>query len=130
MNSGDRALFNPFIRAGWIADWDLNNGDAKVENIYTGASRGIPIVQDDEHGLLLEGGLDYTINNLGSTSFKLYAKGGIELWDNNQKVTDWRVSGGVTFSFGGAPKGSPKAEVVEEVIVEPAAEPAPVRGLW
>ena len=130
VNSGDRALFNPFIRAGWIADWDLNNGDAKVENIYTGASRGIPIVQDDEHGLLLEGGLDYTINNLGSTSFKLYAKGGIELWDNDQKDTDWRVSGGVTFTFGGAPKGSPKAEVVEEVIVEPAPEPAPVRGLW
>ena len=130
VNSGDRALFNPFIRAGWIADWDLNNGDAKVENIYTGASRGIPIVQDDEHGLLLEGGLDYTINNLGSTSFKLYAKGGIELWDNDQKDTDWRFSGGVTFTFGGAPKGSPKAEVVEEVIVEPAPEPAPVRGLW
>ena len=130
VNSGDRALFNPFVRVGWIADWDLNNGDAKVENIYTGASRGIPIVQDDEHGLLLEGGLDYTINNLGSTSFKLYAKGGIELWDNDQKDTDWRVSGGVTFTFGGAPKGSPKAEVVEEVIVEPAPEPAPVRGLW
>ena len=130
INSGKRALLNPFFRAGWIADWDLNNADAKVTNVFANRSANIPIVQDDEHGLLLEGGLDYTINNLGSTSFKLYAKGGIELWDNDQKDTDWRVSGGVTFTFGGAPKGSPKAEVVEEVIVEPAPEPAPVRGLW
>jgi len=130
IHSGERALFNPFVRIGWIADWDLNNADAKVTNVFANRSANIPIVQDDEHGLLLEGGLDYTINNLGSTSFKLYAKGGIELWDNDQKDTDWRVSGGVTFTFGGAPKGSPKAEVVDEVIIEPAPEAAPVRGLW
>ena len=130
LNSGQRALVNPFIRIGWVADWDLNNASANVTNIYTGRSLGIPIVQDNENGILLEGGVDYTINNLGSTSFKLFAKGGAEIWGDSQKTADWRASGGVTFLFGGAPKGKPQTVVDAEPAPASQPEAVPVRGLW
>ncbi|PWL23296.1 MAG: hypothetical protein DCO99_04885 [Synechococcus sp. XM-24] len=132
LNSGQRALVNPFIRIGWVADWDLNNANANanVTNIFLGRSASIPIVQDNESGILLEGGVDYTINNLGSTSFKLFAKGGAEIWGDSQKTADWRASGGVTFLFGGAPKGKPQPVVDVESTPAPQPEAVPVRGLW
>ncbi|WP_198001914.1 autotransporter outer membrane beta-barrel domain-containing protein [Synechococcus sp. CB0205] len=130
LNSGQRSLVNPFIRIGWVADWDLNNANANVTNIFSGRSASIPIVQDNESGILLEGGVDYTINNLGSTSFKLFAKGGAEIWGDSQKTADWRASGGVTFLFGGAPKGKPQPVVDVESTPAPQPEAVPVRGLW
>ncbi|WP_155724896.1 hypothetical protein [Prochlorococcus marinus] len=47
---------------------------------------------------MLEAGVDYTINNFGTTSFKVYDRGGLGFWDSN-RGTDWRASGGVTFQF-------------------------------
>ena len=55
--------------------------------------------QQDKNGVLLEAGIDYSINNLDTTSWKLYAKGGVEIWDNANNNTDWRTSGGITFVF-------------------------------
>ena len=46
----------------------------------------------------IEAGLDYTIQNFNSTSVKVYARGGMELW-NSDRGTTWRGSGGVTFQF-------------------------------
>ena len=54
--------------------------------------------QSNENGALIEAGLDYTIANLNSTSWKLYVKGGAEVWGGD-RGTDWRGSGGVTWQF-------------------------------
>ena len=54
--------------------------------------------QESQNGLLVEAGVDYTVNNFGTTSFKWYGRGGLEFWGAN-RGTDWRASGGVTFQF-------------------------------
>jgi len=55
--------------------------------------------QESQNGLLVEAGVDYTVNNFGTTSFKVYGRGGLEFWDTSSRGTDWRASGGVTFQF-------------------------------
>ncbi|WP_413359825.1 hypothetical protein [Prochlorococcus sp. MIT 1201] len=37
--------------------------------------------QESQNGLLVEAGVDYTVNNFGTTSFKLYGRGVLEFWD-------------------------------------------------
>jgi hypothetical protein len=53
---------------------------------------------ETQNGALIEAGLDYTIQNFNSTSVKVYARGGAEVWGGDRGTT-WRGSGGVTFQF-------------------------------
>lgn len=130
-------LLVPNVRVAWLADWDTGNGAVKFKrkNSKADITAEIPSNQEMQNGVLLEGGVDYAIVQGPTSAWKLYAKGGAKVWANAN--TDWRASGGVTFSFGGAPQGSTSVEVVEELSVEPAPAvepapdaPAPVRGLW
>ena len=90
---------NPFARIGWLADWDLKNPSLYVTNATNGNSAEIPIKQQQESGLLLEGGINYSISSSPVSTVEIYAKGGIETWDAAQKVTNWRTSGGLTITF-------------------------------
>ena len=90
---------NPFARIGWLADWDLKNPSLYVTNASNGNSAEIPIKQQQENGLLLEGGINYSISSSPTSVVEIYAKGGIEKWDAVQKVTNWRTSGGLTVTF-------------------------------
>lgn len=98
INSGDRAQWVPMVRLAWLADWDTGNGDQSIGYSFTKKTVDFTSDQSNENGALIEGGLDYTIANLNSTSFKVYAKGGAEIWGGD-RGTNWRASGGVTFQF-------------------------------
>ena len=65
----------------------------------SGNSAEIPIKQQQENGLLLEGGINYSISSSPVSTVEIYAKGGIETWDAAQRVANWRTSGGVTITF-------------------------------
>ena len=98
INSGDRGLWVPSLKLAWLGDWNQNNGDQTIGYAFTNKTVGVPSNQEDVNGALVEVGLDYTIANLNSTSWKLYVKGGAELWGGD-RGTDWRGSGGVTWQF-------------------------------
>ncbi len=72
--------------------------DIKIDYGFTDDTVSVELNQESHNGLLVEAGVDYTVNNFGTTSFKLYGRGGLEFWDSN-RGTDWRASGGVTFQF-------------------------------
>ena len=98
INSGDRAQWVPMVRVAWLSDWDTGNGDQSIGYSFTNRTVDIASDQSNENGALIEAGLDYTIANLNATSFKVYAKGGAEIWGGD-RGTNWRASGGVTFQF-------------------------------
>ena len=98
INSGDRGLWVPSLKLAWLGDWNQNNGDQTIGYAFTKKTVGVPSNQEDVNGALIEAGLDYTIANLNATSFKVYAKGGAEIWGGD-RGTNWRASGGVTFQF-------------------------------
>ena len=66
--------------------------------IFTDDTVSVESNQKSQNGLLVEGGVDYMINNFVTTSFKVYGRGGLELWDAS-RGTEWRSSRGVTFQF-------------------------------
>ena len=72
--------------------------DIKIGCTFADRTISFDSNQDSQDGLLLEAGVDYTVNNFGTTSFKLYGRGGLEFWDSN-RGTDWHASGGVPFQF-------------------------------
>ncbi|WP_413350033.1 autotransporter domain-containing protein [Prochlorococcus sp. MIT 0702] len=99
IKSGDRGLVVPSLKVAWLRDWDQNNEAQKIGYTFTDRTISVDSNQDSQDGLLLEAGVDYTINNFGTTSFKVYGRGGLEFWDTSNRGTDWRASGGVTFQF-------------------------------
>ena len=99
IKSGDRSLIVPSLRTAWILDWHQNNSDQTIGFIYTDNTVSYSSHQDDQNGVLLEAGLDYTTHNIGSTSFKVYARGGVEIWDSSNRNIDWRASAGFTVQF-------------------------------
>ena len=72
--------------------------DIKIGCTFADRTISFDSNQESQNGLLVVAGVDYTVNNFGTTSFKLYGRGGLEFWDSN-RGTDWRASGGVTFQF-------------------------------
>ena len=98
IKTGDSALLVPSLKLGWLHDWDQNNAAQKIGYTFTDDTVSVESNQESQNGLLVEAGVDYTVNNFGTTSFKLYGRGGLEFWDAN-RGTDWRASGGVTFQF-------------------------------
>ena len=98
INSGDRALWVPSIRAAWLADWDQGNESQTIGYTFSDQKIDIPSNLDTEHGALVEIGLDYTVQNFDDVSIKVYGRGGMEFWGSDRGTT-WRASGGVTFQF-------------------------------
>ena len=88
----------PTLRVAWLGDWDTGNGDQTIGYSFTNKTVDFMSDQSNENGALIEAGLDYTIAHLNATSFKVYAKGGAEIWGGD-RGTNWRASGGVTFQF-------------------------------
>ena len=102
IKQGERNLIVPNIKVAWLADWDTDNGAVSFKRAFTCRGRKartaeIPSNQEQQYGVLLEGGVDYAIAQGPTTAWKLYAKGGAKLWVN--KAADWRTSGGITFQF-------------------------------
>jgi outer membrane autotransporter protein len=93
-----RSLLVPSLRAAWLADWDQGNEAQTIGYSFTKQTADFASQLETQHGALLEAGLDYTIQNNNNTSWKIYGRGGIEVW-NSDRGTTWRASGGVTFQF-------------------------------
>ena len=98
INSGDSAQWVPNLRLAWLGDWNQNNESQTIGYSFTNKTIGVASQDIDNNGLLIEGGLDYTMANINSGSWKLYVRGGAEVW-GGERGTDWRASGGVTFQF-------------------------------
>jgi hypothetical protein len=98
INSGDRGQWVPNLKLAWLGDWDTGNGSQSIGYSFTNRSVAFNSNQSNQNGALIEAGLDYTIANINSTSFKVYAKGGAEIWGGDRGTT-WRTSGGFTFQF-------------------------------
>lgn len=98
INSGDRGQWVPNLKLAWLGDWDTGNGSQSIGYSFTNRTVAFNSNQSNQNGALIEAGLDYTIANINSTSFKVYAKGGAEIWGGDRGTT-WRTSGGFTFQF-------------------------------
>ena len=91
--------FSPHLRIGWLADWNTNNSDVEVQNIYNSNRASLPINQKHWNGLSIETGLNYLVNKQGGSQTSINVKGGIETWDSPEKPTNWNVSGGILVTF-------------------------------
>ncbi|AII44282.1 hypothetical protein KR100_13075 [Synechococcus sp. KORDI-100] len=98
IRDGQRSLFMPFLRVGWVADWGQSGGSQKVSFINADRNDNWSINGDSDHGALVEIGLDYTTYNFSDTSMGVYARSGVVLWGGD-RGTAWQVSGGLNFKF-------------------------------
>ena len=98
INSGERGLWVPNLRVAWLGDWDQNNEDQSIGYSFTDETVGVASQEENNNGVLIEAGLDYTMANINSGSWKLYVRGGAEVW-GGVRGTDWRASGGMTWQF-------------------------------
>ena len=98
IRTGDRSLLVPSLRAAWVADWDMGNEAQEIGYKFTKKTVDFDSDLESQNGALIEAGLDYTIQNHNSTAWKIYGRGGVELWDSDRGAA-WRASGGVTFQF-------------------------------
>ncbi|WP_170952926.1 autotransporter outer membrane beta-barrel domain-containing protein [Synechococcus sp. UW179B] len=98
INSGETGLWVPSVRLAWLGDWDQNNESQSIGYNFTDQRVDVPSYEQDQHGLLVEGGLDYTLAKMNSGSWKVYVRGGAEVW-GGERGTDWRASGGMTWQF-------------------------------
>ena len=76
----------------------MNNEDQTIGYAFTDKTVGVAPLEEDQSGVLLEAGLDYTMANINSGSWRLYVRGGAEVW-GGERGTDWRASGGMTWQF-------------------------------
>ena len=90
---------SPHLRVGWLADWNTNNRDVEVQNIYNSNRASLPINQKHRNGLSIETGLNYLVNKQGDSRTSIDIKGGIETWDSPEKPTNWNISGGISIQF-------------------------------
>ena len=98
ISKGGKSQFVPSLRLAWLANWNQNNNGQTIGYTFSNKTVNLQSNQENESGFLIEGGLDYTVANIGSTSIKVYGRGGAEIW-GNERGTNWRGSGGVTFQF-------------------------------
>ena len=98
IRDGQRSLFMPFLRVGWVADWGQSGGSQKVSFINADGNDNWSINGDSDHGALVEIGLDYTTYNFSDTSMGVYARSGVVLWGGDRGIA-WQVSGGLNFKF-------------------------------
>ncbi len=98
IQSGERGEWVPSVRLAWLGDWNQNNEDQSIGYEFTDKTVGVDSLKDDQNGVLIEGGLDYTMANINNGSWKLYVRGGAEVW-GGERGTDWRASGGMTWQF-------------------------------
>ena len=99
MSDEETNRFSPHLRIGWLADWNTNNSDVEVQNIYNSNRASLPINQKHRNGLSVETGLNYLVNKQGDSRTSINVKGGIETWDSSEKPTNWNVSGGISITF-------------------------------
>ncbi len=95
---GETSELVPSLRVGWLGDWSGNLSDQSIGYQFGDEDVSIKSANKDTNGLLLEAGLDYTIANINSSSYKVYLRGGIEAWDGS-RGTDYRASGGFEWQF-------------------------------
>ena len=98
IKTGDTSQFVPSLRVGWLGDWSDNLSNQTIGYQFTDDTVEIKSKNKDTNGLLLEAGLDYTIANINSSSYKVYVRGGIEAWGGD-RGTDYRTSGGFEWQF-------------------------------
>ena len=98
INSGDTGQWVPNLRVAWLGDWDQNNEDQNIGYSFTDQTVGVASEEANDNGVLIEAGLDYTMARINSGSWKLFVRGGAEVW-GGVRGTDWRASGGVTWQF-------------------------------
>ena len=99
MANAETNRISPHLRIGWLADWNTNNQDVKVQNIYNSNKASLPINQRHRNGLSVETGLNYLVNKQGNSRTSINIKGGLETWDSPEKPTNWNVSGGISIRF-------------------------------
>jgi len=95
---GETSELVPSLRVGWLGDWSGNLSDQSIGYQFGDEDVSVKSANKDTNGLLLEAGLDYTIANINSSSYKVYVRGGIEAWDGS-RGTDYRASGGFEWQF-------------------------------
>ena len=98
INTGETSQLVPSLRVGWLGDWSGNLSDQTLGYRFTNKEANINSANEDTNGVLVEGGLDYTIANVNSNSYKVYLRGGIEAW-GGARGTDYRASGGFEWQF-------------------------------
>ncbi len=98
IKTGDTSELVPSLRVGWLGDWSGNLSNQKIGYRFTDDTVNIDSINEDTNGVLVEGGLDYTIANINSSSYKVYVRGGIEAWGGT-RGTDYRASGGFEWQF-------------------------------
>lgn len=96
--TGETSQLVPSLRVGWLGDWSGNLSDQTLGYRFTNKEANIKSANEDTNGVLVEGGLDYTIANVNSSSYKVYLRGGIEAW-GGARGTDYRTSGGFEWQF-------------------------------
>ena len=97
INLGKKSEIVPNIRLAWLGDWGLNSAGQRIGYSFTNRTTTVASDNQTDMGMLIEGGVDYTIANTNSVSYKVYALGGAELYANNG--TGWRASGGFGINF-------------------------------
>lgn len=101
IQQGKKSMLTPQLRVAWLADWNTNNGAVSYQRTYDVSPS--PIVnqvtsnQGTEYGLSLEAGIDYAFYQTPTSEWKIFAKGGANIWANRDP--EWRTSGGITFKF-------------------------------
>ena len=98
IRDGQRSLFMPFLRVGWVADWGQAGDRQRVSFINASSRDNWSINGDGEHGALVEVGVDYTTYNFSDTSMGVYARTGAVFWGGN-RGTSWQVQGGLNLKF-------------------------------
>ena len=98
IKTGDTSQLVPSLRLGWLGDWSGNLSKQTIGYQFTNKNEDIKSKNIDTNGLLIEGGLDYTIATINSSSYKVYVRGGIEAW-GGERGTDYRTSGGFEWQF-------------------------------
>ena len=98
IKTGDTSELVPSLRVGWLGDWSGNLSSQTIGYRFTDNTVDIDSTNEDTNGVLVEGGLDYTIANINSSSYKVYVRGGIEAWGGT-RGTDYRASGGFEWQF-------------------------------
>ena len=98
IRDGQRSLFMPSLRVGWVADWGQSGDSQKVSFLESGDSSRTSLNGDADHGALIELGLDYTTYNFSNTSMGVYARTGVVIWGGDRSAS-WQVQGGLNFRF-------------------------------
>ena len=98
LRSGERSLFFPSLRLGWIANWGQDNGNQTVRFIESGDRYAYGMGTETSNGLLVEAGLDYTTFNFTDTSVGVFVRGGPVFWGSDLG-TSWRAWGGLSLKF-------------------------------